>query len=118
MKGKWKKSPPALIALFDAAIADRPGLKRRLMFGYPAAFLRGNLITSLFQDQMMVRLSQSDRAKALAAGGVPFAPGGRPMREYVVLPTEIVSDKRKLALWVKRAAAHGETLPAKTARRG
>jgi TfoX/Sxy family transcriptional regulator of competence genes len=118
MKGKWKKSPPALIALFDAAIADRPGLERRQMFGYPAAFLRGNLITSLFQDQMMVRLSQSDRAKALTAGGVAFAPGGRPMREYVVLPADIVTDKRKLGLWLKRAAAYGETLPAKKPRRG
>jgi hypothetical protein len=69
MKAKWKKSPPALIALFDAVIADRPGLERRHMFGYPAAFLRGNLITSLFQDQMMVRLSPSDRAKALVRPG-------------------------------------------------
>jgi hypothetical protein len=44
MKGKWKKSPPALIAVFDAAIAGRPGVVRRRMFGYPAAFLNGNLL--------------------------------------------------------------------------
>jgi hypothetical protein len=68
MKGKWRKSPPALVALFDAAIAGKAGVQRRQMFGYPAAFLGGNLITGLFQDHMMVRLSEADRAKALAEG--------------------------------------------------
>jgi TfoX/Sxy family transcriptional regulator of competence genes len=118
MKGKWKKSPVELIALFDATIAGKAGLQRRQMFGYPSAFLRGNLITGLFEDQMMVRLSEADRAKALAEGGVPFAPGGRPMREYVVLPTGIVADKRKLRLWLERAIAYCETLPAKQPKRG
>jgi len=118
MKGKWKKSPAALVALFDAAVAGRPVLQRRLMFGYPAAFLGGNLITGLFQDRMMVRLSEADRAKALAEGGVAFAPGGRPMREYIVLPNDVIADKRRLGLWLRRAIAHGETLPAKKPKRG
>jgi len=114
MKGKWKKSPPELIAAFDAAIAGKPGVERRQMFGYPSAFLKGNLLAGLFQDQMMVRLSEADRAKAsLDAAATPFAPGGRPMREYVVLPPEIVADKRKVGAWLKRAIAHVETLPPK-----
>ena len=70
MKGKWKKSPTELIAAFDAAIAGKPGVERRQMFGYPSAFLKGNLLSGLFQDQMMVRLSEADRAKAsLRSGG-------------------------------------------------
>ena len=114
MKGKWKKSPPELIAAFDAAIAGKPGVERRQMFGYPSAFLKGNLLAGLFQDQMMVRLSETDRAKAtVEAAARPFAPGGRPMREYVVLPPEIVADKRKLDAWLKRAIAFVGTLPAK-----
>jgi TfoX/Sxy family transcriptional regulator of competence genes len=114
MKGKWKKSPPELIAAFDAAIAGKPGVERRQMFGYPSAFLKGNLLAGLFQDQMMVRLSEADRAKAtVEAAARPFAPGGRPMREYVVLPPEIVADKRKLDAWLKRAIAFVGTLPAK-----
>jgi TfoX/Sxy family transcriptional regulator of competence genes len=118
MKGKWKKSPPGLVATFDAAITGKPGVVRRQMFGYPAAFLNGNLLAGLFQDHMMVRLSQADRAKAIAeAGGVPFAPGGRPTREYVVLPEAIVADTRKLGSWLKRAIAYVETLPAKTAKK-
>jgi TfoX/Sxy family transcriptional regulator of competence genes len=114
MKGKWKKSPPELVAAFDTAIAGKPGVERRQMFGYPCAFLNGNMLSGLFQDQMMVRLSEADRAKAqLQAAATPFAPGGRPMREYVVLPPEIVADKRKVGAWLKRAIAYVETLPPK-----
>ncbi len=114
MKAKWKKSPPDLIAAFDAAIAGKLGVERRQMFGYPCAFLNGNMLSGLFQDQMMVRLSEADRAKArLDATATPFAPGGRPMREYVVLPPQIVADRRKVSAWLKRAIAYVETLPAK-----
>jgi TfoX/Sxy family transcriptional regulator of competence genes len=114
MKAKWKKSPPELIAAFDAAIAGKPGVERRQMFGYPCAFLNGNMLTGLFQDQMMVRLSETDRARAaLQAAATPFAPGGRPMREYVVLPSDVIADKRKLGAWLKRAITYVETLPAK-----
>jgi TfoX/Sxy family transcriptional regulator of competence genes len=114
MKGKWKKSPPALIATFDAAIAGKPGVERRQMFGYPCAFLNRNMLSGLFEDQMMVRLSEADRTRAVVeAGARPFAPGGRPMREYVVLPPAIVADKRALGVWLKRAIAYVETLPAK-----
>ena len=118
MKAKWKKSPPELIAAFDAAIAGKPGVERRQMFGYPCSFLNGNMLSGLFQDQMMVRLSEADRAKAAReVAAMPFAPGGRPMREYVVLPAEIVADKRKLGTWLKRAIAYVETLPAKKPRK-
>jgi len=114
MKKKWKKSPTELIAAFDAAIAGKAGVERRQMFGYPCAFLNGNMLTGLFEDQMMVRLSEADRAKAsLQAAATPFAPGGRPMREYVVLPAAIVADKRKLGAWLGRAIAYVETLPIK-----
>ena len=114
MKGTWKKSPPELVAAFDAAIAGKPGVERRLMFGYPAAFVNGRLMSGLFEDQMMVRLSETHHVKAIVEeGGKPFAPGGRPMREYVVLPPRIVADKRKLGVWLNRAIAHVGTLPAK-----
>jgi TfoX/Sxy family transcriptional regulator of competence genes len=114
MKPKWKKSPPDLIAAFDAAIAGKPGVERRQMFGYPCAFLNGNMLTGLFEDKMMVRLSEADRAKAaLQAAAVPFAPGGRPMREYAVLPAEIITDKRKLGGWIKRAIDYVGSLPPK-----
>jgi TfoX/Sxy family transcriptional regulator of competence genes len=113
MTGTWKKAPPELVALFDAAVAARSGVERRQMFGYPCAFLNGNLLSGLFEDRMMVRLSAADRTMAAKIGAEPFAPGGRPLREYVVLPADIVADKRRLGAWVMRAITYVEALPAK-----
>ena len=39
----WKKAPAALIDLFGASLPDDPRIERRQMFGYPAAFVNGNL---------------------------------------------------------------------------
>ena len=63
----WRKSPPALIAAFDAALPDDPHVERRKMFGYPAAFAHGHLSTGLHQETLMVRLGEAQRAKLLAA---------------------------------------------------
>jgi len=32
---RWRKSPPELIAVFDAALPDDRRVQRRSMFGYP-----------------------------------------------------------------------------------
>ncbi len=45
----WKKSSPALIAYFDKALPDDPRVERRQMFGYPCAFVNGQLFTGLHQ---------------------------------------------------------------------
>jgi TfoX/Sxy family transcriptional regulator of competence genes len=114
VKTKWKKSPPALVAAFDAAMARDPRIVRRQMFGYPCAFLNGNMLSGLFEDQMMVRLGEADRARAtLTAAATPFAPAGRPMREYVVLPPEVTADARRLGAWLNRAIAYVDAMPAK-----
>ena len=115
MTAKWTKSPPELIATFDAALKIDGRIERRQMFGYPCAFLNRNMLTGLFQDTLTVRLSEADRTKAMAEPGASiFEPmKGRPMREYVVLPPAIVADSRKLRAWLRRAIAHVDTLPAK-----
>lgn len=115
MTAKWKKSPQSLIDTFDAMIAGKAGVERRQMFGYPCAFLNGNMLTGLFEDRLMMRLSEADRTKAAAdLGARTFEPmKGRPMREYMELPAAVVGDRRKLGAWLRRAIAYVETLPAK-----
>lgn len=113
----WRKSPPALIAAFDAALPEDAHVERRKMFGYPAAFAHGHLFTGLHQENLMVRLGEAQRAALLKSGGRPFEPmPGRAMREYVVVPETIVADKRALATWLRRGLAYVGTLPPKTAR--
>ena len=63
MGSTWKKAPTELVARFDATIAEIPVLERRPMFGYPAAFANGHLVTGLFEDRWMVRLPDDAMAE-------------------------------------------------------
>jgi TfoX/Sxy family transcriptional regulator of competence genes len=111
---RWKKSSAERIALFEAVLSGQPGAERRQMFGYPAAFVNGNLATGLHQDDWMVRLGEQDRAALAAKGGRPFEPmPGRPMREYVVLPKAVLSERRALVGWIRRGIDYTAALPAK-----
>jgi hypothetical protein len=111
----FEKSPPALVERFSAAMDRHPSAERRKMFGYPCAFVGGNMATGLFADSWMVRLPDTERAELLAVEGArPFEPmAGRPMREYVVVPPAIVADDAALDRWVGRALAYAGSLPAK-----
>ncbi|MFH1475684.1 MAG: TfoX/Sxy family protein [Chloroflexota bacterium] len=111
----WKKSPPELVAAFEALAGRRPELAIRKMFGYPAAFVGGHLTTALHEDRWIVRLPADERAELLEThGAVPFEPmPGRPLREYVVLPAGLEADTAALDAWVDRAIAHARTLPPK-----
>ena len=111
----FEKSSPELIAHFEATAARFPEAERRKMFGYPALFVGGNLVTGLFAQQWMIRLPDDDRAELLALpGAAPFEPmPGRSMKGYATLPPDVVTDDGALDRWVRRAIAFGRTLPAK-----
>jgi TfoX/Sxy family transcriptional regulator of competence genes len=113
-ESSWKKSPPELVAAFATYVHGRPELATRQMFGYPAAFLGGNLTTSLYQDRWIVRLADADAAALRDLGGQSFEPmPGRTMRGYVSLPPSVVADPASLDAWVARAIAHVRTLAPK-----
>lgn len=111
----FTKSPPGLIARFGEIAARFPEAQPRKMFGYPALFVGGNLVTGLFADRWTIRLGPADLAEALALPGAdPFSPmAGRIMTGYALLPVAVVADDDALASWVQRAVAFGRTLPAK-----
>ena len=114
---KWIKTPPEIIAQFDAAAPKGAGIVRKPMFGYPALYLKVNMFAGTYQDKVVVRLSAEERTKAARyAKAVPFEPmPGRAMREYMVLPKAVVATA-KLAQWIECAHAYAATLPAKTPR--
>jgi TfoX/Sxy family transcriptional regulator of competence genes len=111
----FTKSPPELIARFDAAAARHPAAERRKMFGYPALFVGGNLATGLFADRWMVRLRPADLETILTLPGAePFSPmPGRGMKGYASLPQDVVGDDARLDEWVGRALAAAGDLPPK-----
>src|ERR1043165_10017727 len=90
-------------AAFERATDGLPGVERRTMFGYPSVFLNGNMLASIFQDRIMVRLSEPDRGDAIKrTGAKPFEPTpGRGMREYVELPSGVIADAKALRAWLE-----------------
>lgn len=110
----FSKSPPELVERF-AAILDRyPDAERRKMFGYPAAFVGGNMATSLFADRWVVRLPAAEIEAAKAAGAGPFEPApGKPMKAFVTIPATDVADDARVAAWVERGLALAASMPAK-----
>lgn len=115
---KWKAAPPELVRTFEEAVEGLPGAQRRKMFGYPAAFVNGNMLGGLFQDTMMLRLSSTDLATFQAdAGARLFEPmPGRVMRQYAVVPRAILASPPALRTWVGKALAYTGSLPPKSAK--
>jgi TfoX-like protein len=119
MTMKWRKSPEALVRKFDTLVPDDPRVQRRQMFGYPAAFVAGNLFMSLFEDSLVLRLPDDDRAAFLRMKGAShFEPmPGRAMREYVVAPPGMVARPKSLAPWIRRSLDYGRSIPPKGGKR-
>lgn len=114
---KWRKSPQALVAIFDEVMPGPPATKRK-MFGYPASFVNGNLFMSLFEDSMILRLPGDLREELIQLHGAkPFAPmEGHVMKEYVALPETLLQHREQLTSWVGKALAYGESLEPKKAK--
>jgi TfoX/Sxy family transcriptional regulator of competence genes len=112
---KMTKTPPEIIAKFDAAAPKDPRVTRKLMFGYPALFIGGSMVAGTFRDDIVVRLPAERIERLLKAGkATQFAPmAGRPMTGFVVLPKTDVAKPATLAKWIAEARDYAATLPAK-----
>jgi len=64
---KWRKSLTQLVDLFVAVLPDQPNVERRQMFGYPCAFVNGNMFTGLHQGSLIVRLIPDPISQNLCA---------------------------------------------------
>lgn len=118
---KFDKSPPELVARFGEVL-DRVGTPdtiRKPMFGYPCAWVGGNMATGLFATSWWVRLPPDELAEALASGeahAFQVMPG-RDMQGYAAMPDEVVADDDQVDDWVGRALAYTATLPPKEPKR-
>jgi hypothetical protein len=110
----FSKSPPELVERFGAVLDRYPDAQRKKMFGYPAAFVGGNMATGLFADTWVVRLPDAEIEPAKAAGASSFEPvPGKPMKAFVAIPAADVADDAAIARWVERGLAHAASMPAK-----
>jgi hypothetical protein len=110
----FTKSPPQLVERFATVMDRYPDTVRKKMFGYPAAFVGGNMATGLFADQWVVRLPDAEIEPAKAAGAGSFEPvPGKPMKAFVVIPSADVDDDTAIGVWVERGLAHAASMPSK-----
>jgi TfoX/Sxy family transcriptional regulator of competence genes len=109
---KWKPASDEWVRAFDAALpADA---ERRKMFGYPAAFVNGNMACGLHHHGLVLRLGEDDRVELMKAGGAPFEPmPGRIMTGFMVAPQKFATKKAELKRWLDRSFAYAATLPKK-----
>jgi len=114
----FTKAPEEMTQRFEHALKDFPMATQRKMFGYPAAFVNGNMFTGLFQEEMFLRLSDEDRAAIRKEYGTPlFEPmPGRPMRGYVVVPRYVLNSPRLLRTWLTKGMEYCKSLPPKVKR--
>ncbi|MGC2295596.1 MAG: TfoX/Sxy family protein [Candidatus Dormiibacterota bacterium] len=119
----FEKSPPDLVRRFYEIAELLPEARRRQMFGYPTCVVNGNLFVGLHQDRFFLRLAETDRESFIRSfGSSAFEPmPGRPMREYVVVPPELMAGT-EVEEWATRAFEFAYMLPPKvpgtTAKKG
>ena len=107
---KFTKTPPEIVAAFDAASPSRGDIERKTMFSYPALFVKGNMFAFTFGPKIAVRANEATRAKP---GMKRFEPmPGRPMGEYVEVPAKDMKGA-PLKKWMADGLAYADTLPAK-----
>jgi hypothetical protein len=111
---KFTKSSPQIVERFGTVMDRYPDVQRRQMFGYPAAFVGGNMATGLFAEHWVVRLPEAELGAAIA-GGAPLLEvmPGRPMKGFVVIPPADVADDDAIAIWVEKGIAHAGSMPRK-----
>lgn len=114
---KFTKSSPELVQRYRAVL-DRhaaPDVSLRPMFGYPCAWIAGNMVSGLFAEDWWVRLSEPDREALLALPGAhqfEVMPG-KAMGRYVVMPPDVVASDAAVDCWLAKAIDFTRTLPPK-----
>ena len=109
------KPPPELIERFGVILERFPNTERRKMFGYPAAFVGGNLAAGLFGDRWVVRLPRGDVDDLVRAGARLFEPTvGRVWKDYIEIPADVIADDAALSALIARAIENAHRLPPKT----
>jgi hypothetical protein len=105
----WKKSSLDAVQRFDALVAVK-GAERGVLFGCPIYVLEGERYATLYQDQIVLRLSPADAADLIARGGRAFEPiKGRRSKDRIILPENISTNLRSLRTWIGKAVDYARS---------
>ena len=112
----WPTKDPALIERIEEATAFLPVVKRK-MFGTESWFVESNaqMFAGVWGDALMIRLGEEGVGREIESGGAElFDPmGGRPMREYVLIPSDRLANDSDLEAWLQKGLEFTAALPPK-----
>jgi TfoX/Sxy family transcriptional regulator of competence genes len=107
---------------FDQGLAQRvreqlagtSGVTEKQMFGGLSFLVDGNLCVGVLGEELMARVGPAATEAALARPGSRlFDMGGRPMKGWVNVRSDVLEADDALAGWVSDALAFVRTLPPK-----
>ncbi len=102
-------------ALFEALLPNDPKIHVKPLFGNYAAFLEEHMFLGIFGSDLFLRLDERGR-KALMRepdSGLFEPLKGRPMAEYVRLPSRWKDEPKVARRWVQRSLRYAASLPPK-----
>src|SRR6266436_8545238 len=101
--------------LFRTLVPDDTRVTVRPMFGNISAFVNGNMFFGIFGNDLFVRLSIEDREVLLKNKGASMLEPmkGKPMKDYVVVPTTWRNRPETLNSWISKALEWSSKLPPK-----
>lgn len=95
-------------------LVDEPGLSAKKMFGGYAFLLDGNMCAGVEKDRLIARVPVEDYTSLLAEPNVIEFPGsGRPMRGWVAVEPDGITEDDDLERWVRSGVAIARSLPPK-----
>ncbi|MCI4357521.1 MAG: TfoX/Sxy family protein [Thermoplasmata archaeon] len=107
-----------LVIRFQKTVPVGKDIEVKKVFGQPSAFVSGNMFYGVFGERLFLRLSEPDRREMIESEKASvFEPmPGRAMKEYVTLPSKLLTDERRLNSWLVRSLAYARTVPKKAAK--
>lgn len=77
------------------------------------------MFIGVHNNSIILRLSEKDRGEFVEKHGATiFEPmPGRPMKEYCLVPEDLLEDKEFMDSWVAKSIAYAKSLPPKPAKK-
>jgi TfoX/Sxy family transcriptional regulator of competence genes len=113
---RFKKSSPEVVGRFEEALPRSALVEPKKMFGYPASFVNGNFFVGLYEDNFVLRLPEQLRQKLPElAGAAAFDPmgTGKGMKDWLVIPSAVAANPKRLAALLSGALSLVSALPPK-----
>lgn len=105
---------PALDEKIQHIVSKWPAIERKKIFGGTGYLSRGNMLTGVYKDLLVLRVGESAEPELLAQAWCrPMDITGKSMKGWLFVEPEGWDDEHRLLQLLMQARAFVDTLPAK-----